>query len=180
MGKLKLPGCQGKQTVCCLQWAFIKGGTSLHFETIVLLAFFPFGAAYILLQDRMMEFTFEVIPGFKYVCLFMFPILLLCTLYLNLPNALKGQFSSVIQVCPALWDLRNCSMSGFPVHYQLPEPTQTHVHRVGDAIQLSHPLSSPSSAFNLSQHQDLFQRLSRVFSNITVQKHQFFSTQLSL
>ena len=48
----------------------------------------------------------------------------------------------------------NCSMPGLPVHHQLPEFTQTHVHRVGDAIQLSHPLSSPSPpALNLSQHQ---------------------------
>ena len=51
----------------------------------------------------------------------------------------------------------DCSMPGFPVHHQLPELAQTHVHWVGDAIQPSHPLLSPSSAFNLSQHQDLFQ-----------------------
>ena len=51
----------------------------------------------------------------------------------------------------------DCSTPGFPVHHQLPEPVQTHVHPVGDAIQLSHPLSSPSpSAFNLSHHQGLF------------------------
>ena len=111
--------------------------------------------------------------------------------------------------------------SRLPVHHQLLEFTQTHVHRVGDAIQTSHPLSSPSPpAFSLSQHQGLFQwvgsshqvakvlefqlqhqscqwifrtdfgwtgwislqskGLSRVFSNTTVQKHQFFSAQLSL
>ena len=52
------------------------------------------------------------------------------------------------------------STSGFPVHHQLPVLTQTHVHRVGDAIQPSHPLSSPSPAFNLSQHQGLFKWLS--------------------
>ena len=52
----------------------------------------------------------------------------------------------------------DCSTPGLPVHRQLPEFTQTHVHRVGDAIQPSHPLLSPSpSAFNLSQHQGLFQ-----------------------
>ena len=115
----------------------------------------------------------------------------------------------------------DCSTSGFPVHYQLPEPAPTHVHRVGDAIQPSHPLSSPSPpAFNLSQHRvfssesvlhirwpkywsfsfsisssskysglisfmidwlDLLavQEDSRVFSNTTVQKHQFFGAQLS-
>ena len=115
----------------------------------------------------------------------------------------------------------NRSMPGLPVYHQLPESTQTHVHRVGDAIQPSHPLSSPSPpAPNPSQHQSLFHEstlrmrwpkywsfsfsispskahpglisfrmdwldtlqskgLSRVFSNTTVQKHQFFSTQLS-
>ena len=55
----------------------------------------------------------------------------------------------------------NCSMPGLPAHYQLPEFTQTHVHRVGDALQPSHPLSSPSPpAPNPSQHQGLFQRVS--------------------
>ena len=53
------------------------------------------------------------------------------------------QFSSVAQSCPSLWDLMNCSTPGLPVHHQLLEPTQTHVHRVGDAIQPSHPLLSP-------------------------------------
>ena len=66
------------------------------------------------------------------------------------------QFSSVQLLC--LCDPMNCSMPGLPVHHQLPEFTQTHVHRVGDAIQPSHPLSSPSPpAPNPSQHQSLFQ-----------------------
>ena len=131
------------------------------------------------------------------------------------------QFSSV-QSLNCVWltlcDPLNCSTPGLPVHHQLPEFTQTHVHRVGDAIQPSHPLSSPSPpAPNPSQHQGLFQwvnsshevakvlefqlpmntqdwspsgwtgwiylqskGLSKVFSNTTVQKHQFFSAQLSL
>ena len=67
------------------------------------------------------------------------------------------QFSSVAQSCLTHCDLMDCSMPGIPVHHQLPEPTQTHVHRVGDAIQPFHPLSSPSPAFNLPQHQGLFQ-----------------------
>ena len=54
------------------------------------------------------------------------------------------QFSSVTQSCPTLCDPMNRSTPGLPVHHQLPEFTQTHVHRVGDAIQPSHPLSSPS------------------------------------
>ena len=67
------------------------------------------------------------------------------------------QFSSVAQLCPTLWDPMNCSTPGLPVHHQLPEFTQTHDHRVSDAIQLSHPLSSPSPAPNPSQHQSLSQ-----------------------
>ena len=68
------------------------------------------------------------------------------------------QFSSVTQSCPTLGDPMNRSLPGLPVHHQLLEATQTHVHCVGDAIQLSHPLLSPSPpAFNLSQHQGLFQ-----------------------
>ena len=68
------------------------------------------------------------------------------------------QFSSVTQLCPTLCDPMNHSTPGLPVHCQLPEFTQTHVHRVGDAIQPSHPLSSPSPpAPHPSQHQSLFQ-----------------------
>ena len=68
------------------------------------------------------------------------------------------QSSSVTQSCPTLCDPMNCSMPGLPVQHQLPESTQTHVHQVDDAIQPSHPLSSPSPpALNLSQHQGLFQ-----------------------
>ena len=136
------------------------------------------------------------------------------------------QFSSVTQSCPSLCHPMDHSMPGLPVHHQLPEFTQTHVHIVSDAIQPSHPLLSPSPTFNLSRyqgkHQGLFSNesvlrmrrpkywnsastlvlpmntqdwsalgwtgwislkfkgLSRVFSNTTVQNHQFFSTQLSL
>ena len=132
------------------------------------------------------------------------------------------QFRSVSQSCPTLCNSVNHSTPGLPVHHQLPEFTQTHVHRISDAIQPSQPLSSPSpSAPNPSQHQSLFQwinslhevtkvlefqlqhhsfqwtprtdpplgwtdwislqsnRLSRVFSNTTVQKHQFFGAQPS-
>ena len=68
------------------------------------------------------------------------------------------RFSSVTQSCPTLCDPMNRSMPGLPVHHQLPEFTQTHVHQVGDAIQPSHPLLSPSPpAPNPSQHRGLFQ-----------------------
>ena len=68
------------------------------------------------------------------------------------------QFSSVAQSCPTLCDPMNCSMPGLPVHHQLPEFTQTHVHQVGDASQASHPLSPPTPPVpNPSQHQSLVQ-----------------------
>ena len=71
------------------------------------------------------------------------------------------QFSSVAQSCLTLCNPMDCSTPGLPVHQQLPEFTQTHVHRVSDAIQPSHPLSSPSPpAFTLSQHQRFFKWVS--------------------
>ena len=71
------------------------------------------------------------------------------------------QFTSVTQSCPTLCSTMDCSMPGYFVHHQLPEPTQIHGHHIGDAIQPSHPLSSPSPpTFSLSQHQALFQRVS--------------------
>ena len=71
------------------------------------------------------------------------------------------QFSSFAQSFPTLWDPMNHSTSGLLIHHQLPESTQTHVHWVGDAIQPSHLLSSPSPpALNLSQHQGLFKWVS--------------------
>ena len=135
---------------------------------------------------------------------------------------LSVQVSSVTQTDSTLCNPMDYSTPGLPVHHQLQELAQTHVHRVGDAIQPSHPLSSTSPpAFNLTQHQifssqsalpirwpkywsfcfsispsdeysglisfrmyllDLLavQEFSRVFSNTIVQKHQFFSPQLSL
>ena len=71
-----------------------------------------------------------------------------------------SQFSSAAQSCLTLCDPMNHSTPGLPVHHQLPEFTQTHIHRVGDAIQPSHPRSSPSPpAPNPYQHQSLFQRV---------------------
>ena len=69
-------------------------------------------------------------------------------------------FSSVSQSCPTFCDPIDWSTPGFPVHHQLLELAQTHVHRVGDAIKPSHPLSSPSHVLSLSQHQGLFQWVS--------------------
>ena len=140
-------------------------------------------------------------------------------------STLQG-LSSVAQSCLTLCNPMDCSTPGFLVHHQLLKLAWTHVHRVGDTIQPSHPLLSPSPlGFSLPQHQGLFQwvssshqvakvlklqlqhqsfqwlfradffridwldllgtgwvskGLSRVFSNTTVQKHQFFSAQFSL
>ena len=88
-----------------------------------------------------------------------------------------NQFSSVAQLCPTLCDPMNCSTPGLPVQHQLPEPTQTHVHWVVDAIQPSHPLLSPSPpAINLSQHQGLFKWVS---SSHQVAKYWSFSFNIS-
>ena len=73
---------------------------------------------------------------------------------------LSVQFSLVAQSCLTLCNPMDCSTPGFPVHHELLELTQTHVHWVTDAIQPSHPLSSPSPALNLSQHHGLFQWVS--------------------
>ena len=87
------------------------------------------------------------------------------------------QFSSIAQSCLTLCNPMNHNTPGLPVHNQLPELTETHVHQVGGAIQLSHPLSSPSPpAFNPSQHQGLFQLVS---SSHQVAKYWSFSFSIS-
>ena len=149
-------------------------------------------------------------------------IRLVLLIHRHLPTPVfYSSFSLVAQSRLTLCDPMNRSTPGLPVHHQLPQFTQTHIHRVGDAIQPSHPLSSPSPpAPDPSQHQSSpmsqlfawggqstgasalasflpkksqgwspsewtgwtslqFKGLSRVFSNTTVQKHQFFSAQLS-
>ena len=79
-------------------------------------------------------------------------------MYLSIKTFRSDQIRSVAQSCSTVCDPMNCSMPGLPVHHQLPEFIQTHVHRVTDAIQPPHPLSSPSPlAPNPSQHQSLFQ-----------------------
>ena len=81
-----------------------------------------------------------------------------CDLFPILTRFRSDQIRSVTQSCPTLCNPMNRSTPGFPVHHQLPEFTQTHVHRVSDAIQPSHPLSSPSPpAPNPPQHQGIFQ-----------------------
>ena len=87
------------------------------------------------------------------------------------------QFGSVTKLCLTLCDPMDCSTPGFPVHHQLPELAQTHIHWVHDAIQPCHLLSSPSpSTFNHSQHQDLFQW---IISSHQVAKYWSFSFSIS-
>ena len=109
------------------------------------------------------SFSFSISPSSEYSgvisfrmdCLHLFAVQ--GTLKSLLQHHSSVQFSSVAQLCLTLCDPMNRSMPGLPVHQQIPEFTQTHVHRVSDAILPSHPLSSPSPpAFNLSQHQGLF------------------------
>ena len=96
---------------------------------------------------------------YPYLCLFCHPAYrIIITIFLNSIYMCSVQFSPVTQSCPTLCNFMNCSTPGLPVHHQLPEFMQTHVHWVSDAIQPSHPLSSPSPpAPNPSQHQGLFQ-----------------------
>ena len=172
----------------------------------------PFGPLFLLIVD----YRYGVSPHF-------FPPSIMTERQCLINSCISSvQFSSVTQLCLTLYDPINCSTPGISVHHQLPELTQTHVHWVGDAIQPSHLLSSPTPpALNLSQHQGLFKWLSSshhgqsigvpastsvlpmntqdwsplgwtvwislqskglsgVFSNTTVQKHQFFGAQLSL
>ena len=86
--------------------------------------------------------------------------IVLAVFVLILTNEWCHSYSSVPQSCPTLCDPMGCSTPGLPVHHQLREFTQTHVHWVGDAIQPSHPLSRLSPAFSLCQHQGLFQWVS--------------------
>ena len=84
-------------------------------------------------------------------------LLLQDTVWINWDTYVEFQFSSVAQLCPTLCNPMDSSTPGFPVHHQLPELAQTHIHWVSDVIQPSHPRSSPSLAFSLSQNQGLFQ-----------------------
>ena len=129
-----------------------------------------------MLQISIPFLVFDIMAVFCYCCCLYFPWIYLkylfprknmffiffipCMFFIFLPEEIKLPFNSVqslshVRLFATPW---NCSTPGLPVHHQLPQFTQTHVHRVSDAIQLSHPLSSPSPpAPNPSQHQSLFQ-----------------------
>ena len=96
-----------------------------------------------------------------------------CPMVIYLNMGPSESLSSVVQSCLTLCDPVDCSTPGFPVHHQLPELAQTHVHWVSDTIQPSHPLSSPSpAALNLSQHPGLFQWVSSLHQVTTVLEFQ--------
>ena len=102
--------------------------------------------------------NFEMFMCFKLVFISNYLLSTICFTKFSQFICLSVQFRSVAQSCPTLCNPMNHSTTGLPVYHQLPEFTQTHVHRVGDAIQPSHPLSSPfPPAPNPSQHQGLFQ-----------------------
>ena len=93
--------------------------------------------------------------------------------HVNFQNNPVSSVGSVTQSCPTLCDPMDCSTPGFPVHHQLPELTQTHVHHISDAIQPSHPLSSPfPPILNLSQYQGLFQWVRSLHQVATVLEFQ--------
>ena len=145
------------QKICCASLQFIPrdncsacscslgvstGGAELRIFLLCLLDLEPLNICSIEGKKRYFLgfIPYKILASFLYYCA--------CSLL----------FSSVAQSCPTLCDPMNCSRPGLPVHHQLPEFTQTHVHRVGAAIQPSHPLSSSSPpAPNPSQHQSLFQ-----------------------
>ena len=113
----------------------------------------------LLLVDKMMSLLFNTLS--RFVIAFLKGVSITSFNSVFESRYWNLQFSSVSQLCLTLWDPMDCSTPGFPVLHQLPELPQTHVHWVGDAIQLSYPLSSPSPpAFNLSKHQGLFKWVS--------------------
>ena len=93
---------------------------------------------------------------------------------------IMSSVSSVAQSCPTLCDAMDYITPGFPVHHPLLELVQTHVHRVTDAIEPSHPLSSPFPALNLSQHQHLFHISVWKYSVANTLKYYFFSSLLEI
>ena len=113
----------------------------------------------------------------EYSCTLIFLVAVKYIFILNIVKMLILQFSSITQLCLTLCDPMDCGTPDFPVHHQLLELAQTQVHQVEDAIQPSCPLSSPSPpAFNLSQHQGLFQWVS---SSHQVAKYCSFSFSIS-
>ena len=135
-------------------WAL---GFQAVFEIFIFVLFYYLSNIYIYTYMNICVCNTKIVPCFK--------------------KGLKVNISSVAQSCPTLCNPMDCSTPGLPVHHQLPEFTQTHVHHVGNAIQPFHPLSSPPlPTFSLSQHQGLFKWVS---SSHHVAKVLSFSFSLS-
>ena len=152
MGKNNKPMAEHNSFHLYVQWKSIKSKVVFFSCWILIPRFnvlFSKGKLYINIKTRVIKEIRKVYAKGH--------IFLACNIWIKLQQTLDDQFSSV-QSCPTLCDPINCSTPGLPVHHQLPEFTQTHVHRVSDTIQPSHPLSSPSPpAPNPSQDQGLFQ-----------------------
>ena len=113
---------------------------------------------FVLHNISMSALSWLIFPCYTFFHSFSFNLSIFIFLSVSIVNRISVQFSLVAQSCPTLCNPMNRNTPGLPVHHQLPEFTQTHVHRVSDAIQPSHPLSSPSPPTpNPSQHQSLFQ-----------------------
>ena len=116
--------------------------------------------------DRFIDYNKCTTTSLKFQCCVIFLVnshLISESLFMNILEHINHQLSvsSVMKLCPTLWDPMDCSTRGFPVHHQLPEFTQNHLHWVCYAIWPSHPLPSPSPpAFNFSQHQGIFKWVS--------------------
>ena len=140
--------------VCVLPWVY-PAWDSLHFLDLVDSAFShvrELFSCYFFKYLQVLSLSLSFLSGTSTIQMLM---------HLTLSRGLLVHFSPVTQSCVTFCDPMNCSMPGLPIHHQLPEFTQTHVHWVGDAIQPSHPLPSPSPpAFNLSQNQGLFKWVS--------------------
>ena len=115
------------------------------------LSFFKFLNWILMFPQSLYHHVFISLP----LNLYHFPLISICSDLIS-----SVQFSSVPELCLTLCNPKNCIMPGLPVYHQIPGFTQTHVHWVSDAINPSHPLLSPSPAFNLSQYQGLFQWVS--------------------
>ena len=155
-GDLRAPGIENESCVFCLPfpWHLMNQPSSLH--SLIIISHFGIFIKVTLKNLKLLWFNISKnwtsLPPSK----------VLMSVNDATPQFIikepSVQFSLVAQSCPTLCDPMNRSTPGLPVHHQLPELTQSHVHRIGDAIQPSHPLSSPSPpACNPSPHQSLFQ-----------------------
>ena len=152
------------------RWGFQRGKAVIEMKTFFYLFRFCFFLSLSLSVTHTHTHTHTHTIFLHHILLVIWQFLKFLDVNICFPLSLSSvQFSSIAQLCPTLCYPMNCSTPGLPVHHQLPEFTQTHVHWVSDAIQLSHPLSSPSPpALNLSQHQGIFKWVSSLQNESTL------------